>query len=289
MQCTRRVEIGTITLGGASPFVLIAGPCVIESYDATYRLAEQLCAMVRQRGVPLIFKASYDKANRTSVHSFRGPGLRQGLAVLRAIQKDFAIPVLSDVHCREEVDLAAEVLDVLQIPALLCRQTDLVVAAARTGKPVNLKKGQFLSPYDMRHVLEKAASTGNTNLLVTERGTMFGYGNIVVDMRSLVILRDFGYPVIFDATHSVQLPGQQGAASGGERHFVSPLARAAIAVGIDGNFMEVHAAPDQALCDGPNSLNLNNVPELLQELLYLANCPCIMKNSQEEHESSKRA
>lgn len=267
---TRQIHIGGVTVGGDAGFVLIAGPCVIEREDSAYRIAEQLCTITRRAGVPLIFKASYDKANRTSLHSYRGPGLRQGLDVLRAIRRDCNVPVLSDVHCRSEVGAAADVLDVLQIPALLCRQTDLVVEVARTGKAVNIKKGQFLAPADMRNVVEKVESAGNHNLLLTERGTSFGYGNLVVDMRSLVLLGELGYPVVFDATHSVQLPGQQGTASGGERRFIAPLARAAVAVGVDALFLEVHDRPDAALCDGPNSLDLELLPALLEQMLSLA-------------------
>jgi 2-dehydro-3-deoxyphosphooctonate aldolase (KDO 8-P synthase) len=265
-QHTRSVSVGSLSVGGGNPLTLIAGPCVIEGEQATYRLAEKLCAMARQAGIPLIFKASYDKANRSALQSFRGPGLRQGLAVLSAIKKDFAVPVLSDVHRFEEIAPAAEVLDIIQIPALLCRQTDLVVEASRTGRAVNLKKGQFLAPADMRHVVEKAASTGNRNILITERGTTFGYANLVVDMRALVLLGELGYPVVFDATHSVQLPGGQGAVSGGDRRFIAPLARAAVAVGIDGIFMEVHENPAAALCDGPNSCALAELPDVLREL-----------------------
>lgn len=266
MKNIRQVTIGDIKIGGVSPIVLIAGPCVIESEQTTYQLAEKLCCLTRQAGIALIFKASYDKANRTSLQSFRGPGLRDGLAVLSKIKRDFAVPVLSDVHRCEEIAPAADVLDVIQIPALLCRQTDLVVEAARTGKTVNIKKGQFLSPADMRHAVEKTLSTGNNNILITERGTSFGYSNLVVDMRSLVLLGEFGYPVVFDATHSVQLPGGQGSVSGGDRRFIEPLARAAVAVGINGLFIEVHEHPEKALCDGPNSLRLSDLPELLQQI-----------------------
>lgn len=270
MTVSKEIRIGNVSLGGDNGLVMIAGPCVIEDQETTFAIAEQLHDISRKVGVPLIFKASYDKANRTSLQSYRGPGLSKGLAILEGVKKRYGIPVLSDVHCRNEIDIAASVLDVIQIPALLCRQTDLIMAAARTGKPLNLKKGQFLSPRDMRHVLEKAASTGNQNLMVTERGTTFGYGNLVVDMRSLVILREFGYPVIFDATHSVQLPGQGENTSGGDRQFVIPLARAAVAVGVDGVFMEVHHNPDKALCDGPNSIELTAVPRLLQQLKYIS-------------------
>lgn len=270
MMTSKEIRIGDISLGGGNGLVMIAGPCVIEDLETTLAIAERLSDISRNSGIPLIFKASYDKANRTSLRSYRGPGLSKGLSILEKVKKQYRIPVLSDVHCRNEIEAAASVLDIIQIPALLCRQTDLIISAARTGKPLNLKKGQFLSPRDMRHILDKAASTGNQNLMVTERGTTFGYGNLVVDMRSLVILREFGYPVIFDATHSVQLPGQGEDASGGERRFVVPLARAAVAVGVDGVFMEVHPNPDRALCDGPNSIELTELPSLLQQLRYIS-------------------
>ncbi|MCX5894488.1 MAG: 3-deoxy-8-phosphooctulonate synthase [Proteobacteria bacterium] len=263
---TRQVKVGTVTIGGKNPVVLIAGPCVIEGWEKTYALARKLKKIAAQAAVPLIFKASYDKANRTSLNSFRGPGLKEGLEILAQIRKQVSIPVLSDVHRFEEIAPAAEVLDILQIPAFLSRQTDFIIEVARTGKPVNVKKGQFLSPHDIAFVIEKVTGTGNSNLLITERGSTFGYHNLVVDMRALVILREFGYPVVFDATHSVQLPGGKGDASGGERKFVAPLARAAAAVGIDALFLEVHENPDQALCDGPNSLPLSDLPLLLKEI-----------------------
>ncbi|MCX8044292.1 MAG: 3-deoxy-8-phosphooctulonate synthase [Desulfobacterota bacterium] len=267
------ITIGNFIIGGNNPLVLIAGPCVIETPEKTFAIAETLCSIARDAGMPLIFKASYDKANRTSLQAFRGPGIKIGLQVLASIKKQYAVPIISDVHCRTEIDAAAAVLDIIQIPALLCRQTDLIIAAARTGKPINVKKGQFLSPRDMYHAIEKVTSTGNHDVMITERGTTFGYGNLVVDMRSLVILREFGYPVIFDATHSVQLPGGMKAASGGERNFVPALARAAVAVGVDGIFMEVHNNPDTALCDGPNSVALSMLPELLHQLRYLSEPP----------------
>jgi len=262
----RQVPIGNICIGGGNPVVLIAGPCVIEGWKQTYTVAKALKKIAAAASIPLIFKASYDKANRTSLHSFRGPGLKRGLEILAEIRRSLDLPVLSDVHRFEEIGPAAEVLDVLQIPAFLCRQTDFIMEVARSGKPVNVKKGQFLAPADVVRVIEKVTSTGNTRLLITERGTTFGYHNLVVDMRSLVTLREMGFPVIFDATHSVQLPGGTGSASGGEREFVAPLARAAVATGIDALFLEVHGQPEKALCDGPNALKLAGLPRLLKEI-----------------------
>lgn len=254
-------------MGNTRPIVLIAGPCVIETELRTLAIAQRLAAMCRSLGLPLIFKASYDKANRTSIRSFRGPGLKEGLRILARVKDELGVPVLTDVHCQEEVEAVARVADVLQIPAFLCRQTDLLLACARTGKPVNVKKGQFLAPEDMAQVVEKIKSTGNRQILLTERGTSFGYHNLVVDMRSLTILKGIGYPVVFDATHSVQLPGGRGTASGGERRFVAPLARAAVAIGIAALFMEVHPNPDRAPSDGPNSVKLRVLPPLLRQLL----------------------
>jgi 2-dehydro-3-deoxyphosphooctonate aldolase (KDO 8-P synthase) len=251
---------------GSGDLVMIAGPCVIESAAATLEIAWALKELARQLSLPLIFKASYDKANRTSVTSFRGPGLQEGLTVLGRVKSEVGLPVLSDVHQVAEVEPAAQVLDVLQIPAFLCRQTDLVVAAARTGKVVNLKKGQFLAPWDMAPVVEKVRSTGNQNILLTERGAMFGYNNLVVDFRSLPLLRELGCPVMLDVTHGVQLPGGRGSCSGGQRRFIPALARAGVAVGLDALFMEVHPDPNQALCDGPNSLPLNKVLNLWRDL-----------------------
>lgn len=262
----RSVAIADISIGGRSPLVLIAGPCVIESESATVQLARQLKTLAQKLGFPFIFKASYDKANRTSVHSYRGPGLKEGLKILAAIKESVGVPVLSDVHDASEVVPASEVLDVIQIPAFLCRQTDLIMTAARQGKPVNIKKGQFLSPAEIAPIVQKARAAGSRKILITERGTTFGYNNLVVDMRSLVIMRKQGAPVVFDATHSVQLPGGKGEASGGEREFVSPLACAAAAVGIDGLYLEVHQNPNEALCDGPNSLRLGEVTALLKKI-----------------------
>lgn len=250
---------------GKGELVLIAGPCVIESAAATLEVARALKDFACQVALPLIFKASYDKANRTSAHSYRGPGLAAGLEILARVREEVNLPVLSDVHEVWQVEPAAQVLDVLQIPAFLCRQTDLLQAAARTGKPLNLKKGQFLAPWDMAQVIQKVTATGHHHLLLTERGTFFGYNNLVVDFRSLPIMRRWGYPVVMDVTHSVQLPGGQGCASGGQREFVPHLARAALAVGVDALFMEVHPQPDQALCDGPNSLPLAQVLPLWQQ------------------------
>jgi 2-dehydro-3-deoxyphosphooctonate aldolase (KDO 8-P synthase) len=262
----RSVAIADIKIGGKNPLVLIAGPCVIESEEATFRLARQLKTIARKLGFPFIFKASYDKANRTSLHSYRGPGLKEGLRILAAIKERVGVPVLSDVHETAEVLPASQVLDVIQIPAFLCRQTDLIMTAARQGKPVNIKKGQFLSPSEIAPIIQKVTAAKNRRILITERGTTFGYNNLVVDMRSLVAMRKLGFPVIFDATHSVQLPGAKGQASGGEREFIPPLARAAAAVGIDGLYLEVHPNPKEARCDGPNSLRLSEVTALLREI-----------------------
>jgi len=249
--------------------VLIAGPCAIEDENLTLRIAEGLKEIASRLGCELIFKASYDKANRTSVTSFRGLGMDKGLRVLERIKKEFELPILSDIHDVSQIDAAAEVLDVLQIPAFLCRQTDLLVAAGKTGKVINIKKGQFLAPWDMEHGVNKVVSTGNQQILLTERGTTFGYNNLVTDMRALVIMRQLGYPVIFDATHAVQLPGGAGGSSGGQRQFVGALSRAAVATGIDGLFWEVHENPDQALCDGANSLPLAQVETMLKQMLAI--------------------
>ncbi|GBC62630.1 3-deoxy-8-phosphooctulonate synthase [Desulfonema ishimotonii] len=260
------VQIGNIAIGREKPLALIAGPCVIEEYDIAFEIAASLKSVTDALEIPFIFKASYDKANRTSVTSFRGPGLREGLKILGRIKSELGVKVLSDVHQISEVGPAAEVLDMLQIPAFLCRQTDLILAVARTGKAVNIKKGQFLAPWDMKNVLEKAASAGNSDLCITERGAMFGYNNLVVDFRGIRIMQDAGWPVIFDATHSVQLPGGAGTSSSGQREFAPVLARAAVAAGADGVFIEVHKDPDRALCDGPNSLKLEDMPEMIRQL-----------------------
>lgn len=268
-KITRSIPIGKFNIGGHNPLVLIAGPCVIESEIITREIAEKLKRITEDLGVSFIFKASYDKANRSSIQSFRGPGLKKGLKILQKIKTDLDIPVLSDVHKEEEVEPGAEVLDILQIPAFLCRQTDLLIKAARTGKPVNIKKGQFMAPWDMKNAVNKLEESGNKNILLTERGVTFGYNNLVVDMRSLVLMRDFGYPIIFDSTHSLQQPGGQGTKSGGQREMIPDLARGAVAVGCDALFMEVHTDPDQALSDGPNMLKLDLLPELLEQLITL--------------------
>ncbi len=260
------VQIGSISIGSACPLVLIAGPCVIEAPDVTMDIAQTLKTVTSELDIPFIFKASYDKANRTSIRSYRGPGAEEGLALLKEIKTSLDIPVLSDVHQIDEIQKAAEILDVLQIPAFLCRQTDFILKVSQTGKPVNIKKGQFLAPWDMANVAEKITSTGNRNLLFTERGTMFGYNNLVVDFRGIRIMQEIGFPVIFDATHSVQLPGGAGSSSGGQREFAPILARAAVAAGADGLFLEVHKDPDKALCDGPNSLKLDELPSFLKKI-----------------------
>jgi len=262
----KEIRAGNVAIGGNNPLLLIAGPCVIESEAATLRAAERLIEITAKVGMQLVFKASYDKANRTSVTSFRGPGMKEGLRILAKVKEVFGLPLLSDIHGIEQIDDAAAVLDILQIPAFLCRQTDLVVAAAKSGKTLNIKKGQFLAPWDMKNVIGKAVDSGNDNLILTERGVSFGYNNLVSDMRSLPIMRGMGFPVVFDATHSVQLPGGQGGSSGGQREFVEYLGRAAVATGIDGIFMEVHADPDKALCDGPNSVKLADLAEILKKL-----------------------
>ena len=265
----KEVSVGAVTFGGRRPLVLIAGPCVIESEAACLETARFLKELTGSLRIPLVFKSSYDKANRSSLRSFRGPGLTRGLEILGRVKGELGVPILSDVHRFEEVEAAARVLDILQVPAFLCRQTDFVVAIAQTGKGVNVKKGQFLAPWDVRNILEKIMSTGNQSILLTERGTSFGYNNLVSDMRSLVILREMGYPVIFDVTHSLQLPGGLGTSSGGQREFISALARAAVAVGIDGLFMEVHPNPKAALCDGPNSQPLDELRPLLRQLMEI--------------------
>ncbi len=248
---------------------VISGPCVIESEDIVFETAEILKKITESLKIPFIFKSSYDKANRSSIRSYRGPGIKKGLEILNKVKEKFLIPVLSDVHSVEEINIAREVLDVIQIPAFLCRQTDMVVEAGKTGKPVNVKKGQFLAPWDVGNIIEKIKSTGNEKIMITERGTSFGYNNLVVDFRSFPVIQSFGVPVIFDATHSVQLPGRGGTFSSGERHFVPYLARAAVACGVDGLFFEVHPEPDRALCDGPNMIPLRDFKELLQSLLEI--------------------
>jgi 2-dehydro-3-deoxyphosphooctonate aldolase (KDO 8-P synthase) len=264
------VKAGKLKLSNRRTPFFIAGPCVIENEKHCIRLAENLAAMAERLGIDLIFKASFDKANRTSVDSFRGPGLEKGLRILERARAASGLPLLSDIHeCGQAVP-AAEVLDILQIPAFLCRQTDLIVAAARTGRAVNIKKGQFLSPQEMRKAVDKALAAGNPNVLLTERGTTFGYNNLVVDFRSLVIMRSLGQPVVFDVTHSVQSPGGLGDRSGGQAEFIPYLARAGAAVGVDGFFFEVHDHPEKALSDGPNALHLKAFPRLIEELLELS-------------------
>ena len=260
----KTVRVGGYEIGAGKPLAVIAGPCVIESRDSALRHAGILKEIADRVGVPLIYKSSYDKANRTSLQSYRGPGLEKGLKILADVKRQLGLPILTDVHEEDQVAAVKEVADVLQIPAFLCRQTDFVVAVARSQRVVNVKKGQFLSPWDMRNVVEKIVSTGNEQVMVTERGVSFGYNNLISDMRSLVVMRELGYPVVFDATHSLQLPGGLGKASGGQREFIAALARAAVAVEVDALFMEVHEDPERALSDGPNSLPLKEVEALLR-------------------------
>ena len=267
IKVSREIKIGDFTVGGNGPLFLISGPCVIENKETTFEVARFLKGLSQSADIPVIFKSSYDKANRTSIDSFRGPGLYEGSEILREIKHTIGLPVLSDIHQVSEIETAAEILDVIQIHAFLSRQTDLILEAARTQLPINIKKGQFLSPWDMEQVVSKAISEGNNSILLTERGTSFGYNNLVVDMRSISVMKNFGYPVVFDATHGVQLPGGRGKSSGGQREFVAPLARAAIASGADGVFLEIHPDPGSALCDGPNSLFLEHVEPLEQPYL----------------------
>ncbi|MBE9547096.1 MAG: 3-deoxy-8-phosphooctulonate synthase [Proteobacteria bacterium] len=262
----KQIFLKDFVIGGGAPFVLIAGPCVIEDEEKTRDIAVFLKKIAGDLEIPLIFKASYDKANRTSMDSYRGPGLAKGLQILKDIREELGIPVLSDVHRFEEIEKASQALDVMQVPAFLCRQTDFVMEVATSARIINIKKGQFLAPGDISNILTKISSTGNENIMITERGTSFGYNNLVSDFRAIPVMRDMGYPVIFDATHSVQLPGGSGSASGGEREMVPYLSRAAVAVGIDGLFLEVHPDPESALCDGPNSLYLDTLPDLLRTL-----------------------
>ena len=259
----------TIRIGPGHPLVLLAGPCALETGDLGWEIAKEMKAICERLDISYVFKASFDKANRTSLDSFRGPGAKKGLRQLNRIRQEIGVAVVSDVHETNQMDLAAECLDMIQIPAFLCRQTDLLVAAAQSGRVVNLKKGQFLSPWDMKYAVAKLRAAGSDQILLTERGASFGYNNLVVDMRSLPIMRSFGCPVIFDATHSVQLPGGMGGKSGGQRKFIPTLTRAATAAGIDGLFMEVHPDPDNALCDGPNTIPLDKVEQLLKQLLVI--------------------
>lgn len=263
---TREIAVGPLRLGGGNGLFLIAGPCVIESEAHARGMAERIAAVCAALKLPYIFKTSYDKANRTSGGSYRGPGLREGLKVLAKIKNELKLPILTDVHEPGQVGAAAEVADILQIPAFLSRQTDLLVAAGKSGRVVNIKKGQFVSPWEMKHAIEKVAGTGNENILVTERGTSFGYNNLVVDMRAFPILRSLGYPVVFDVTHSLQLPGGEGNQSGGQRQFAEPLARAAVAAGVDGLFIEVHDRPDEALSDPATQLQLAELKPLLERV-----------------------
>jgi 2-dehydro-3-deoxyphosphooctonate aldolase (KDO 8-P synthase) len=265
----RVVRVGRLELGGRRPLFLIAGPCVVEGEKHALRHARAIGRIARSLGIPYIYKSSYDKANRTSTKSYRGPGIDAGLAALRRVKEETGLPVLTDVHSPEECGLAAEVADVLQIPAFLCRQTDLLLAAGRTGRAVNVKKGQFLSPWEMGKVAEKLASTGNRNILLTDRGTFFGYNALVNDFRCVPIMREIGYPVVLDATHSVQQPGGRGDSSGGDRRFVPTLAQAGVAAGVDGVFMEVHEDPDRAPSDGPNMVRLKDLGRLLERLVRI--------------------
>ncbi|WP_332695108.1 3-deoxy-8-phosphooctulonate synthase [Halalkalibacter lacteus] len=255
-----------IVFGGNNPFVLIAGPCVIESKELIMETAEQLKEITTKLNIPFVFKASFDKANRSSIHSFRGPGLEEGLAILQEVKEKFNVPVTSDIHESAQVEKAAEVLDILQIPAFLCRQTDLLVAAAKTGRIVNVKKGQFLAPWDMVNVVNKLKESETDKILLTERGSTFGYNNLVVDMRSLLTMADLGAPVVFDATHSVQIPGGNGTTTGGKREFVPYLSKAAAAVGVSSIFMETHPNPDEAQSDGPNMVKLDEIEDVLKQI-----------------------
>ena len=262
----KEIIVGKVKIGGGNPLILIAGPCVIESEKSALNTAETLKDICEEINIPLIYKSSYDKANRTSVKSFRGLGLKKGLKILKKVKGEIGIPVLSDIHKEDEIDEAAEVLDIIQIPAFLSRQTDLIIKVAKTERVVNVKKGQFLAPWDGKNIISKIESTGNKKILITERGVSFGYNNLVADMRALPIMRGFGYPVIFDATHSLQLPGGAGSSSAGQREFVPHITRAAVATGCDGIFMEVHPDPNKAPCDGPNMLKLKNLPPLLEQI-----------------------
>nr|WP_320010867.1 3-deoxy-8-phosphooctulonate synthase [uncultured Desulfobulbus sp.] len=259
--------VGSLQVGPGAPLLLLAGPCALESEGLAREVATEMKAITGRLGINYVFKASFDKANRTSLSSYRGPGLEKGLEILGRLREEMSVPVVSDIHEPAQAPLAAECLDIIQIPAFLCRQTDLLAAAAKTGKVINVKKGQFVSPWDMENAVNKLKGSGTEKIMLTERGASFGYNNLVVDMRSLAVMRSFGYPVVYDATHSVQLPGGAGGSSGGQREFIPPLARAAMAVGIDGLFIEVHPDPDKALCDGPNSLPLGQVESLLKQLL----------------------
>lgn len=262
----QQIKINNINIGGKNPLVLIAGPCVIESESLCLDTAKRIKDITHKLNIPFIFKSSFDKANRMSVDSFRGPGIKKGLEVLFRVKQKLKLPILSDVHCSKEIDEAKEVLDIIQIPAFLCRQTDIVLEAAKIGKIVNIKKGQFMAPWDILPIIKKIESAHNNKILLTERGVCFGYNNLVTDFRALKIMRDFGYPVIYDATHSVQLPGGKGSCSGGQREFVEGLSRAAVAFGCDGLFLEVHPDPDKALCDSANMIDLKMLERLLKQV-----------------------
>lgn len=265
------VKIADFEMGAGNPLVLMAGPCVLENLDRCIYIGKTIRDITQHLGIPYIFKASFDKANRSSFHGFRGPGIEKGLKMLAEIKKELGVPVVTDIHTELQPEPVAKVVDVLQIPAFLCRQTDLLNAAAKTGAVINVKKGQFMAPKDMRNVVDKLLEGGNSNIILTERGASFGYNNLVVDMRSFPIMRSFGYPVVFDATHSVQLPGGAGSSSGGNRELAEYLARAAIGAGVDGLFMEVHDNPEEALCDGPNSLYLDQLEDILKDCLSIYN------------------
>lgn len=274
----RQIQLDGVMIGGGAPFVLIAGPCVIEEEQKTTEIAFFLKELTGRLQIPLIFKASYDKANRTSVNSYRGPGMKKGLQILEKIRDTLSVPILTDVHRFEEIKPVSAVADILQVPAFLCRQTDFVMEVARFARVINVKKGQFLAPGDVRNIIDKIRAVENENIMMTERGTCFGYNNLVADFRAIPLMRTMSYPVVFDATHSVQLPGGQGTVSGGQREMVAYLARAAVAVGIDGLFMEVHSDPDAALCDGPNSLELNSLKDMLPVLMEI---DALVKNLKE--------
>ncbi len=258
-----------IKVGYGQPLLLIGGPCALESEELARQVAGTMQEICGRLNLSYVFKASFDKANRTSLDSYRGPGIEEGLEILSRIREEFAVPIVSDIHAPSQATVAAEVLDILQIPAFLCRQTDLLAAASATGKPVNLKKGQFVSPWDMKNAVNKIRGAGKSSVMLVERGASFGYNNLVVDMRALPVMRSFDCPVIYDATHSVQLPGGAGGSSGGQREFILPLTRAAVAAGIDGLFMEIHPQPEKALCDGPNSMPLKGIEQILQQVVRI--------------------
>ena len=263
------VKVGDYVVGQGNPLMLMAGPCVLEGYERSLMIGKKAKAICDELGIPYVFKASFDKANRSSINSFRGPGIDEGLKILAQIKKDLGVPVVTDIHEPWHADKAAEVVDILQIPAFLCRQTDLVYTAAKTGKTVNVKKAQFLAPWDMKNVITKVEEAGNQNLMLTERGSSFGYNTLVTDMRGLAVMRELGYPVVMDATHSVQIPGGQGTSSGGQSQYVPHMARAAAAIGIDALFLEVHDNPAEALSDGPNMVQLDNLKKLLQDVITI--------------------